>query len=109
MSVGVALLVLGLCFLVEALFSGTEIACVSADRDESGAVADCRIVLGGVANKPYRAGTAERRLMAAQPTDDIIAATSQAWAKAAHPLVGNAWKVDAACGVLRRTLTEVLK
>jgi CBS domain containing-hemolysin-like protein len=32
MSVGVALLVLGLCFLVEALFSGTEIACVSADR-----------------------------------------------------------------------------
>jgi len=84
-------------------------ACVSADRDESGAVADCRIVLGGIANKPYRAGTAERRLMAAQPTDDIIAATSQAWAKAAHPLVGNAWKVDAACGVLRRTLTEVLK
>jgi CBS domain containing-hemolysin-like protein len=32
MSVGVALLVLGLCFLVEGLFSGTEIACVSADR-----------------------------------------------------------------------------
>jgi len=32
MSVGVATLALALCFLIEAMFSGTEIACVSADR-----------------------------------------------------------------------------
>ena len=32
MSLGLAILALGLCFLIEGLFSGTEIACVSADR-----------------------------------------------------------------------------
>jgi len=32
MSLSLAILALGLCFLIEGLFSGTEIACVSADR-----------------------------------------------------------------------------
>lgn len=83
-------------------------ACVSAAADENGNVLDCRIVLGGVANTPYRAHAAERRLASGPPSDNAIAAASQAWAKAAHPLMGNAWKVDAACGVLRRTIVRVL-
>ena len=83
-------------------------ACVSATRS-NGAVSDCRIVLGGVANIPYRARAAEQRLMQTAPTtENTIHAASQIWAKEAHPLVGNAWKVDAACGVLRRTLVKVL-
>ena len=84
-------------------------ACVSAGRDKSGDVADCRIVLGGVANTPYRAHAVERCLASAQATDDVIRTASQAWTKAAHPLLGNAWKVDAACGVLRRTMAKVLQ
>ena len=82
-------------------------ACVSAAR-ENGALSDCRIVIGGIANTPYRAHAAERRLVQTTPaTDNTILAASQVWARDAHPLVGNSWKVDAACGVVRRTLAKV--
>ena len=82
-------------------------ACVSAARDGAG-IADCRIVLGGVANTPYRALAAERALVGKPANEAAIAAAARAWARQAHPLPGNAWKVDAACGVLQRVLTGVL-
>ena len=82
-------------------------ACVSVARDGTG-IGDCRIVLGGVANTPYRARAAERVLLGRPIGAAAIAAAARAWARHAHPLPGNAWKVDVACGVLQRVLTEVL-
>lgn len=82
-------------------------ACVSLARDGAG-IGDCRIVLGGVANTPYRARTSERALLGGPVGAATIAAAARAWARHAHPLPGNAWKVDAACGMLQRVLTEML-
>ena len=83
-------------------------ACVSAAREDE-TLSDCRIVLGGIANTPFRAHAAERRLVQTAPaTDNTILAASQIWAREAHPLIGNTWKVDAACGVLRRTLVKLV-
>src|SRR5262249_35646994 len=69
-----------------------------------GVVRDARIVLGAVAPTPYRARTVERRLRGRALTPEVIAAAADAWVSAAHPLAGNAWKLDAACGLLRRGL-----
>lgn len=82
-------------------------ACVSVSRGSTG-ITDCRIVLGGVANTPCRAHAAERALIGQPVRDASIAAATRAWARQTHPLHGNAWKVDAACGLLNRVLTEVL-
>jgi len=46
----------------------------------------------------------ERRLRGQRLEPSTIAAAAEAWTRAAHPLAGNAWKVDAACGLLRRCL-----
>ena len=78
-------------------------ACASLDVAE-GRVRDARIVLGAVAPTPYRARTVERRLRGQRLDPSTIAAAAEAWTGAAHPLAGNAWKVDAACGLLRRCL-----
>jgi xanthine dehydrogenase YagS FAD-binding subunit len=78
-------------------------ACASLDL-AGGIVRDARIVLGAIAPTPYRARAVERRLRGQRLDPDTIAAAAEAWASAAHPLAGNEWKVDAACGLLRRCL-----
>lgn len=78
-------------------------ACVSLDVAD-GVVRDARVVLGAVAPTPYRARAVERRLQGRRLAPDTIAAAADAWVGAAHPLAGNEWKVDAACGLLRRCL-----
>jgi CO/xanthine dehydrogenase Mo-binding subunit/CO/xanthine dehydrogenase FAD-binding subunit len=82
-------------------------AAVCADI-QTGRTREVRIVLGGVAPTPYRAVAAERRLTGQPATPQVIAAAAQAWTPRAHPLPGNAWKVEAACALLRRTLEETL-
>jgi CO/xanthine dehydrogenase FAD-binding subunit len=67
-------------------------------------VRDARVVLGAVAPTPYRARAVERRLQGRRLAPETIAAAAEAWVSAAHPLAGNEWKVDAACGLLRRCL-----
>jgi CO/xanthine dehydrogenase Mo-binding subunit/CO/xanthine dehydrogenase FAD-binding subunit len=78
-------------------------ACASLDL-AGGIVRDARVVLGAVAPTPYRARAVERHLRGRPLTLETIAAAAEAWTSAAHPLAGNAWKVDAACGLLRRGL-----
>jgi CO/xanthine dehydrogenase FAD-binding subunit len=78
-------------------------ACASLDVAD-GRVRDARIVLGAVAPTPYRARAVERRLRGQRLDPSTIIAAAEAWTRAAHPLPGNAWKVDAACGLLRRCL-----
>jgi CO/xanthine dehydrogenase Mo-binding subunit/CO/xanthine dehydrogenase FAD-binding subunit len=79
-------------------------ACASVALDRAGRVSEARVVLGAVAPTPYRAVAAERRLVGRSLDPDLIAAASEAWTGAAHPLPGNAWKVDAAAGLVRRAL-----
>jgi CO/xanthine dehydrogenase Mo-binding subunit/CO/xanthine dehydrogenase FAD-binding subunit len=82
-------------------------AAVSAGID-AGRIRDVRIVLGAIAPVPYRAVAAERKLTGRPLTPEVIATAAQAWAPQAHPLPGNAWKVEAACALLRRTLEDCL-
>ncbi len=76
--------------------------------DDGHTVAAARIALGAVAPVPYRARRSERRLIGASLQDTTaLAETASAWAVEAHPLPRNAWKVDAASGLLRRTLMRL--
>jgi len=78
-------------------------ACVSLDL--AGAIVrDARVVLGSVAPTPYRARAVEQRLAGRALSAETIAAAAEAWAVEAHPLERNQWKVDAACGLVRRCL-----
>jgi CO/xanthine dehydrogenase FAD-binding subunit len=81
-------------------------ACVALGL-EGDHVSDARVVLGAVAPTPYRARAVERRLRGQRLTPEVIAGAAEAWTHEAHPLERNAWKVDAACGLLRRTLEAV--
>ena len=74
------------------------------ERDDGGVVTQASVILGGVANTPYRARRAERAMIGHRLTDAAIDRISGAWAAQAHPLPNNGWKVEAACGVLKRVL-----
>lgn len=61
-----------------------------------GVVRDARIVLGGVAHKPWRAQAAEHALMDRRLDAAAMEAASRAAIADAQPLPGNAFKVDLA-------------
>lgn len=69
-----------------------------------GAITGCRIALGGVAHRPWRAHSAESVLLGQPPTSDVFTAAADAELAEAHTLDGNAYKVP----LLRRTLVAVL-
>ena len=78
---------------------------VAAALEANGdAVADVRLALGGVAPKPWRAWRAEEALRGAPPTEATFRQAADAELADAHPLAGNAFKVD----LTRRTVTAVL-
>ncbi len=68
-------------------------------------IADARIALGGVAPKPWRAWRAEQALRGQPTTGTAFLDAADAELAGAHPLAGNAFKVD----LTRRTLTAVLQ
>lgn len=81
--------------------------------DDAGRLVEPRVVLGGLAPTPWRARAVEARLDGAPRSilavDDLVASLSADLTHRAHPLPGNAWKFDAACGVLRRALVRLLR
>jgi len=78
-------------------------ACVSLDLERD-RVREARVVFGAVAPTPYRARAVERKLRGRRLTAETIRVAAEAWTDDAYPLERNAWKVEAACGLLRRTL-----
>ncbi|MBT7583702.1 MAG: hypothetical protein HN572_12115, partial [Kordiimonadaceae bacterium] len=84
-------------------------ACVSLDRNEVGIISDARVLLGGVANIPYRSNSVERSMIGTALADLDVNRVSKAWVKQAHPLKGNIWKVKAVRGVLRQLLDNLHK
>jgi len=73
-------------------------------------VTACRLALGGVAHKPWRARAAEDALLGARPTRDAFAAAADLELVAAEPVEGNEFKVPMARGAIVAALgglTEV--
>jgi len=70
----------------------------------AGAISSARVVLGAMAPVPFRARDTEAALIG--QTHAAIAGAAAAWVHHAHPLPGNAWKIDAAVAMVRRSLDE---
>jgi xanthine dehydrogenase YagS FAD-binding subunit len=86
-------------------FAVVSVAAVLETRE--GSVVDCRIALGGVAHRPWRAHRAERALAGAPATEAAFAAAADAELGAAEPLRDNAFKVPLARAVIVRTLLDL--
>jgi xanthine dehydrogenase YagS FAD-binding subunit len=74
-----------------------------------GVVRDVRIVLGGVAPKPWRALRAEDVLRGAPATEVTFRRAAEAELADARPLPGNAFKVPLARNAIVRTLLDLLE
>jgi xanthine dehydrogenase YagS FAD-binding subunit len=74
---------------------------------DGGAVRDVRLVLGGVAHKPWRAVEAENLLRGQAPSDELFARAGAAAVAGAQPYPGNAFKVELAQRAVVRALQVV--
>lgn len=83
-------------------------AFVALRCDEDGRVAESRVVLGGVAPKPFRALRSEIALSGYRSDEAALMAAARAWTAEAHPLARNGWKLEAAAGVLAKAVRECL-
>ncbi|MEV4256817.1 xanthine dehydrogenase family protein subunit M [Spirillospora sp. NPDC049652] len=72
-----------------------------------GVVRDCRIALGGVAAKPWRARRAEAALRGAPATEEEFTRAADAELSRAKPLRDNGYKVPLARNLIVRTLGEL--
>ena len=80
---------------------------VAAALDMQGdTVRDARIVLGGVAHRPWRASGSERALVGRPLDDSTLAAAAAAATEGAHPYRDNAFKVTLAQRAVARALRE---
>jgi xanthine dehydrogenase YagS FAD-binding subunit len=75
------------------------------DLDESGAVRQARIALGGVAHKPWRATKAEHALAGKKPIAEPIRAAADAELRSAKAYHDNAFKVELARRSIVRAVT----
>jgi xanthine dehydrogenase YagS FAD-binding subunit len=75
---------------------------------EDGKVVDCRIALGGVAHKPWRAHRAEAELRGAKADEATFGAAAEEELSAAEPGPGNAFKVPMARGAIVAALRSLL-
>lgn len=87
-----------------AAFDWPLVSAALALRIEGGLVREARIVLGAVATRPWRSPAAERALVRRRLDDATGEAVAQAAMAGAQPLSGNAYKVELAKALLRRTL-----
>jgi xanthine dehydrogenase YagS FAD-binding subunit len=74
---------------------------------DDGIVRDVRIVLGGVAHKPWRATLAEQALIGERAGDDAFRRAAEAELEHARPLPDNAFKVPMARNAIVATLRDL--
>jgi xanthine dehydrogenase YagS FAD-binding subunit len=86
-------------------FAVVSVAAVLVTAD--GVVTDVRIALGGVAPRPWRARTAEARIIGGPPTREAFERAMDEEMSAAVPLPGNAFKVRLASRLVAGTLAEL--
>lgn len=77
-------------------------------RMEGERVGEARIVLGQVAPKPWRAGSAEEALAGERPTAEGVTRAAEAAVAGASPLSMNRYKVQLARVAVRRALERAL-
>ena len=80
-------------------------ACVAL-RLDGGAIRDPRVVLGHVAQVPWRSAPAEAALAGQRPSPDLFRKAAEAAVGAARPLSGNAYKVRLAKVAIERVLAQ---
>lgn len=78
-----------------------------AAQVEDGICRGCRIVLGSVGPRPYRAVAAEESIKGKKLTEANIQAAAQAAVEDAVPMSMNAYKVELTKGLVRRALRQV--
>jgi CO/xanthine dehydrogenase Mo-binding subunit/CO/xanthine dehydrogenase FAD-binding subunit len=74
----------------------------------AGRVVDARVVVGALAPTPVRLHGVERALAGARPARRRLEEIAWSWTDRTHPLDHNAWKVEAAAGLVLRTLERCL-
>jgi xanthine dehydrogenase YagS FAD-binding subunit len=77
-------------------------------RLEGGAIRDPRVVLGHVAQVPWRAKEAEAALSGGRPSPELFRKAAEAAVSAAKPLSGNAYKVRLAKVAVERALQAAI-
>jgi xanthine dehydrogenase YagS FAD-binding subunit len=82
-------------------------AAVALDID-GGTIRTARVVMGGVAHKPWRSMEAERVLVGAPATDATFTAAATAAMQGAQPRKFNAYKVTLGRNTIARALTELM-
>lgn len=82
-------------------FAMVSVASVVMTADD-GRITDARVVLGAVAPTPFRARETERALVSGGLAG--LDTGSEAWTTHAHPLTNNGWKVEAAVGMVDRSV-----
>ncbi|MFJ9782638.1 FAD binding domain-containing protein [Amycolatopsis sp. NPDC101161] len=86
-------------------FATLSVAAALDIRD--GVVRDVRIALGGVASRPWRAGSAEALLRGARPTADRLRTCAEEALSEANPLPDNRYKVTLARNLIEAVLGEL--
>jgi xanthine dehydrogenase YagS FAD-binding subunit len=87
-------------------FAFAVVSAMAALRIESGAIAEARLALGGVAAKPWRARAAETILAGAAPSDSaVFRAAAEAALVGARPSGDNGFKIELARRIIVRSLT----
>lgn len=74
---------------------------------ENGTIRAARVVMGGVAHKPWRSVAAEEILVGAKVNQETFRAAAEAAVKGAKPQKHNKFKVEMAKRAIVRSLTEV--
>jgi xanthine dehydrogenase YagS FAD-binding subunit len=88
-----------------ASFSFAVVSVAAALDVADGEVRDCRLALGGVAHRPWRAREAESALIGGPATADAFARAAELELEAAQPLRDNVYKV----GLARDLVAQVLE
>jgi xanthine dehydrogenase YagS FAD-binding subunit len=84
-------------------------ACAISISFEDGAVADARLVAGGVATKPWRLVQVEAALHGQPLTEAVIAAAAELAAEGAELRQHNAYKAPLLVGTVRKALREFVR
>lgn len=74
---------------------------------ERGKISSCRVALGGVASKPWRAHEAEKILQGKVPAKSVFKEAAASALSAAKPLKHNAFKIELCKRTIVRALEEV--
>jgi xanthine dehydrogenase YagS FAD-binding subunit len=82
------------------------VAVAAALELEAGRIKQARVVLGGVAHKPWRSAEAESALAGQPPSEESFRRAAQAALAGAKPLAQNAYKVELGRRAIVRALTR---